>query len=85
MEDEIDRDARGRCDRELRQRGGRELEIRTMIAIAAREHGPRRGCRRQGRTTIAVVIARGPLDRTHARHGHEARDDDCPDRAHSCP
>jgi hypothetical protein len=85
MEDEIDRDVRRYRRSEGRKRGGRELEIRSMIAVSAREHGPRRGRLRQARTAIAVAIVRGQLDRTYARHGHEARDDDCPDRPHSCP
>jgi hypothetical protein len=85
MEDEIDRDVGWDRRSEVRKRRGRELEIRAMFAISAREHGPRRGRLRQARAPVAVTIVRGQLDRTYARHGHEARDDDCPDRPHSCP
>jgi hypothetical protein len=85
MENEIDRDARRRPRSELRQRCRRELEIRTMIAVTTCEDGACGGSRRQGRAMIGVAIAGDPLDRAHARHGHEARDDDGPDRAHSCP
>ncbi|MEP6864461.1 MAG: hypothetical protein ABJE66_27815 [Deltaproteobacteria bacterium] len=85
MADEIDRDVRGGRRSEVRKGHGRELEIWAMFAIPPREHRPRRGRLRQARATIAVAIVRGQLDRTYTRHGHEARDDDCPDRPHSCP
>lgn len=85
MEDEIDRDVRWDRRSEDRKRCSRKLEIRAMFAITAREPGPRRGRLGKARAVIAVAIVRGQLDRTYARHGHEARDDDYPDRLHSFP